>query len=277
MASWHSRLSLQFSLEAGRTVLRHQHDGGLRALASHYPEQGAVCHQVLVHPPGGLVGGDTLAIDAVVATGAHALVTTPGAGRFYRSTGAPALQALDARLEPGARLEWLPLETLAYNGCLGENRSRFDLAPESELVAWDMLALGLPAAGAGFEAGRFTQHIALPGLWLERGQIAADDLALWHSPGGLYRHTALATLVFAAGSPIAAPRRDALLTAARDIAATRHTALLAGATAPHPQVIVLRVVGQRIEPLAALLREVWAAWRQEAWNVPACTPRVWAT
>lgn len=277
MASWHSRLNLQFSLEAGRTVLRHQHDGGLRALASHYPEPGAVCHQVLVHPPGGLVGGDTLAIDAVVETGAHALVTTPGAGRFYRSTGAPARQTLDARLEPGARLEWLPLETLAYNGCLGENRSRFALASGAELIAWDLLALGLPAADATFQTGRFTQHIELPGLWLERGCLAADDAALLHGPGGLRGHTALATLLFAAGSPITAARRDALLDAARDIAASGHAALFAGATAPHPQVIVLRVVGQRIEPLAALLRAVWAAWRQDAWNVRACTPRVWAT
>ncbi|MDD4888242.1 MAG: urease accessory protein UreD [Thiomonas sp.] len=276
--SWHSRLHLQFSLEAGRTVLRHQHDGGLRALASHYPEQGAVCHQVLVHPPGGLVGGDTLAIDTVLEAGAHALVTTPGAGRFYRSTGAAAQQTLDARLEPGARLEWLPLETLAYNDCLGENRGRFHLAQGAELIAWDLLALGLPAAGAAFEAGRFTQHIELPGLWLERGLIAGDDLVLRHGPGGLRGHTALATLFFAAGSPIAPPRRDALLDAARQLAAqTPHAALLAGASAPHPQVIVLRVLGQRIEPIAALLRAVWADWRQEAWGLSACLPRVWAT
>ena len=278
MASWQSSLHLQFSLEAGRTVLRHQHDGGLRALVSHYPEQGVVCHQVLVHPPGGLVGSDTLAIDTVLETGAHALVTTPGAGRFYRSTGAPARQTLDARLAHGARLEWLPLETLAYNACLGENRSRFHLAPGAELIAWDLLALGLPAADAAFTTGCFTQHIELPGIWLERGLIAGDDRVLRHGPGGLRGHTALATLLFAAGSAIASPRRDALLDAARQLAAqTPHVALLAGASAPHPQVIVLRVLGQRIEPIAALLRAVWAAWRQEAWALPACPPRVWAT
>lgn len=277
MASWHSRLQLQFSLESGRTVLRHQHEGGLRALASHYPEQGAVCHQVLVHPPGGLVGGDILAIDASVGAGAHALVTTPGAGRFYRSTGAPALQTLDARLEPDARLEWLPLETLAYNDCLGENRSRLYLSPGAELIAWDMLALGLPAADAAFRSGRFTQHIELPGLWLERGHIAADDQALLQGLGGLHRHTALATLLFAAGSPIAPERRDVLLDAARGIAAAGHPGLLAGATAPNPQVITLRVLAHRIEPVAALLRDVWTAWRHEAWDLRACTPRVWAT
>jgi len=278
MAPWHSRLQLQFSAEAARTVLRHQHEGGLRALASHYPEDPGICHQVLVHPPGGLVGGDILDIDLSVQEGAHALVTTPGAGRFYRSTGAPARQTLEARLASGARLEWLPLETLAYSDCLGENRSRFHLAPGAELMAWDLLALGLPAADAAFRAGRFTQHIELPGIWLERGCIAGDDDALLHGPGGLRGHAALATLFFAAGSPLAAQRREALLDAARQAAdEAQQASVLFGATAPHAQIVALRVLGHRIEPVAALCRAVWAAWRQTGWGVGACAPRVWST
>ncbi len=278
MTPWYSRLQLQFSAEAARTVLRHQHEGGLRALASHYPEDPQICHQVLVHPPGGLVGGDILDIDLSVQEGAHALVTTPGAGRFYRSTGAPARQTLQARLAPGARLEWLPLETLAYNDCLGENRSCFHLAPGAELMAWDLLALGLPAADAAFRVGRFTQHIELPGIWLERGCVAGDDDALLHGPGGLRGHTAMATLFFAAGSPLAAQRREALLDAARQAAdEAKQASALFGATAPHAQVVALRVLGHRIEPVAALCRAVWAAWRQAGWGVGACAPRVWST
>lgn len=278
MSTWHSHLQLQFRLQHDRTVLHHRHEGGLRALASHYPEATTVCHQVLVHPPGGLVGGDTLAMDLDVDAGAHAVVTTPGAGRFYRSTGAPARQTLEARLAPGARLEWLPQDTLAYDGCIAENRSRFHLAPGAELIAWDQLALGLPAADSAFRHGRFTQHIELPGVWLERGHIAADDAALRHAPGGLQGHSTVATAWFAAGSALAAARRDALLDAARQLAASApHAALLAGATAPHPQIIVLRVLGHRTEPVAALLRAVWGAWRQLAWALPPCPPRVWAT
>ncbi|HML83036.1 MAG TPA: urease accessory protein UreD [Thiomonas arsenitoxydans] len=278
MTPWHSRLQLRFSAEPARTVLRHQHEGGLRALASHYPEDPQICHQVLVHPPGGLVGGDILDIDLSVQEGAHALVTTPGAGRFYRSTGAPARQTLEARLAPGARLEWLPLETLAYNDCLGENRSRFHLAPGAELMAWDLLALGLPAADAAFRSGRFTQHIELPGIWLERGCIAGDDDALLYGPGGLRGHTALATLFFAAGSPLASPRREALLDVARQAADdAQQASVLFGATAPHAQIVALRVLGHRIEPVAALCRAVWAAWRQTGWGVEDCAPRVWST
>ncbi len=146
-----------------RTVQHSLHDGPLRVLASLCPEGNAICHNVLVHPPGGLVGGDVLAIDLTLDPGAHALVTTPGAARFYRSTGATATQRLRASLAEGARLEWLPLETIAYSGCLGENLMRFELAPGAEVIGWDLLALGLPASEQAFARGRFTQCIELPG------------------------------------------------------------------------------------------------------------------
>ena len=59
---WHARLDLDYQLEQQRSVARFRHDGPLRILQSLYPEGDAVCHNVLVHPPGGLVGGDTLDI-----------------------------------------------------------------------------------------------------------------------------------------------------------------------------------------------------------------------
>ena len=85
--AWHAQLALDYRLEAGRTVARHQHTGPLRILQSLYPEGDTVCHNVLVHPPGGLTGGDRLDIRVQVGSGAHGLVTTPGASRFYRSDG----------------------------------------------------------------------------------------------------------------------------------------------------------------------------------------------
>ncbi|MDE2130872.1 MAG: urease accessory protein UreD [Betaproteobacteria bacterium] len=274
--AWASTLDLRYGRRHGRSTAHSRHAGALRVLAALHPEGPDICHHVLVHPPGGLVGGDRLDIRCDVEAQAHALVTTPGATRFYRSLGAPAVQTLDATLHEGTRLEWLPLETLAYNACLGENRSRFTLAPGAELFAWDMLALGLPAAGQAFQSGRFTQHLELPGVWLERGHLDATDAALLHSPSGLAGRTALGTLVFASGSPIAAPRRDALLDAARQLACG-DAERSAGATSPHPQVVVLRAASHRIEPLAALFKQVWAAWRHLAWDLPPCAPRVWAT
>ncbi|MEO5738308.1 MAG: urease accessory protein UreD, partial [Variovorax sp.] len=141
---WHARLQLDYQYESSRSVARFRHDGPLRILQSLYPEGDAVCHNVLVHPPGGLVGGDTLEIDITGAPGSHGLVTTPGATRFYRSEGELALQQTRIRLDAGARLEWLPLEAICYSGCRAQNRLRIEAAPGAELIGWDVTALGLP-------------------------------------------------------------------------------------------------------------------------------------
>ncbi|MEP7139502.1 MAG: urease accessory protein UreD, partial [Caldimonas sp.] len=113
---WHGHLVLDYRAGDGRCTVRDRHDGPLRVLRSLHPE-GAVCHSVLVHPPGGIVGGDQLSIAIGLEPGAHALVTTPGATRFYRSTGATAEQSTEIVAAAGSRIEWLPLETIAYSGC----------------------------------------------------------------------------------------------------------------------------------------------------------------
>ena len=199
---WHASLQLDYTLEGTRTVARHAHNGPLRILQSLYPEGDAVCHNVLVHPPGGLVGGDTLDITATVGPGAHGLVTTPGATRFYRSTGERALQRTHLTLAEGARLEWLPLEALCYNACNAENHLTLNLAPGAECMGWDVTALGLPHAGQPFETGRFVQHIEAPGRWLERGVIDAADHRLLESPQGLAGHRCMASLFFVTGRPL---------------------------------------------------------------------------
>jgi urease accessory protein len=273
--TWLARLDLDYTLEAQRSVARYLHQGPLRILQSLYPEGDAVCHNVLVHPPSGLVGGDTLDMHVTVGTGSHGLVTTPGATRFYRSEAGLATQQLHARLESGARLEWLPLEAIAYNGCDGLNRAVFDLAPGAELITWDITALGLPAADMPFAQGTFRQHMEMTGVWLERGTISAIDTRLMNSPLGLAGQRCMATLVFAAGSAIAAERAEAALDAARTAIEASPLRLQAGATQPHPQVIVLRVLAPVVEPAMQLLRPVWAAWRQVLWGLPGTVPRLW--
>jgi urease accessory protein len=279
--TWTGSLQLAYRQDdlrgARRTVLHDRHDGPLRVLASLYPETPAICHNVLVHPPGGLVGGDSLDISVTVDTHAHALVTTPGATRFYRSTGAEATQTLHARVAPQGRLEWLPLETIAYNGCIGRNLMRFDLAPGAEMIGWDLLALGLPAADQAFARGRFTQCIDLPGRWLERGVVDASDTLLLDSPLGWAGHRTLATLWFAAGSAIAPARRDALLNTARAAIEGDPLQRSGGASAVDDAVVVLRVLAPRVEPAMALLTRTWTAWRDAAWQLPATPPRVWRT
>ena len=273
---WHASLQLDYTLEGTRTVARHAHNGPLRILQSLYPEGDAVCHNVLVHPPGGLVGGDTLDISATVGPGAHGLVTTPGATRFYRSTGERALQRTHLTLAEGARLEWLPLEALCYNACNAENHLTLNLAPGAECMGWDVTALGLPHAGQPFDTGRFVQHIEAPGRWLERGVIDAADHRLLESPLGLAGQRCMASLFFVVGTPLERARRDTALDAARAVMDAHALKASAGATSPNGQVLVVRALAPQVEPAMQLLRQVRAAWRAALWQLCAEPPRIWS-
>lgn len=292
---WQGRLRLDYAREQGRSVARFAHEGPLRILQSIYPEGDDVCHNVLVHPPGGLVGGDTLDIAVTAAPGSHGLVTTPGASRFYRSEGEVALQRTAVQVEAGARLEWLPLEAIYYSGCMARNELRLNVAPGAELLGWDIAALGLPQAGQPYVRGSVQQHLELQGAWLERGRIDAEDARLMDGPLGLAGRRCMATLFFAAGSDITRARRDALLDAAREVIderapraggasssadttpAAKETpdGLIAGATAPGPQVVVVRALAPLVEPALRLLKAVRRAWRPLLWDLPPSEPRGW--
>ena len=271
----HAALSLDNLNETHRTVARYLHSGPLRILKSLYPEGDAICHNVLVHPPGGLVGGDMLDIKVSLGPGAHGLVTTPGATRFYRSEAGLATQQVHARLEAGARLEWLPLEAIAYNQCDALNRAVFDLAPGAELMTWDITALGLPATDLPFVQGTFRQHLEIPGVWLERGTLRGQDTRLLNSPLGLAGQRCMATLVFASGTPIATARLAQGLEAARECLEAHDLRWLSGVTSPHPQVMVLRVLAPVTEPAVHLLKQVWVAWRHALWQLGGTPPRLW--
>lgn len=168
------------------------------------------------------------------------------------------------------------METLAYSGCLAENRLTADLAPGAEMMGWDLLGLGLPAANRAWERGLFTQQLELPGVWLERSRVSAHD-PLLKSPLGWAGQTVLATLWFAAGTPLASARRDALLDAARNCVLGTPLASNAGVTAPQSRVLVLRVLAPQVEPAMRLLAAVRATWRAEAWGLKAEPPRIWRT
>ena len=273
---WHAHLDLHYRRDAAqRTVLRHAHTGPLRILKSLYPEGEGICHNVIVHPPGGLVGGDVLDVTVQAGAGAHGLISTPGATRFYRSDGPPTTQQVALTLDAGARLEWLPLEAIAYPGCDAHNTLRATRAEGAELIGWDVCALGLPAAGQAFDRGSLTQHLEIPGLWLERSHIDAADTRLLESPLGLNGQRCLGTLWLACGTAITRERREHLLQAVRAVIDSGPQDVQAGATSPNPQMIVVRAVAPLVEPLMAMFQRVWGALRAEAWGLPSVPPRIW--
>jgi urease accessory protein len=274
--TWHAALSIDYSRHAARTNAHFSHSGPLRILQSLYPEGDGICHNVIVHPPGGLVGGDVLDIKVAAGSDAHGLITTPGATRFYRSDGKPATQRTRIELDAGARLEWLPLESICYSGCIAENDLSLQLAAGSELMGWDICALGLPGADLPFVRGSFSQNIEVPGVWLERARVRADDAALLHGPMGLAGHTCFATLFFVAGSAMNRARRQLALDAARDVIASHPLESTAGASSVDAKVVVVRVLAAQVEPAASLLGAVRLAWRQQLWSLEAPPPRIWA-
>jgi len=273
---WQAKLRLDYSVEAQRCVARHVHEGPLRVLKALYPEGDRVCHHVLVHPPSGLVGGDELQINLHLQAGAHALITTPGATRFYGSDGLTAQQHVQAHVAEDATLEWLPLEALAYNRCQAHNQAVFHLAHGSRLIAWDVTALGLPHANQPFVQGQFQQHLEIAGTWLERGLIDAKDQRLLHSPLGLNAHTCVSTLVFAQGHAMADTLREQVVAMARELCESHPLRWQSGVSSPDERVVVVRVLSAQVENAMALLRSIWLQWRQQCWHLPAVMPRIWA-
>ncbi|MEO8280467.1 MAG: urease accessory protein UreD [Ideonella sp.] len=274
---WHGRLALDYEFDGGTTRSRSRHHGPMRVLASLYPEGPGVCHHVLVHPPGGLVGGDVLELDIGLSEHSHAVLTTPGATRFYRSAGEQARQQVNARLAAGARLEWLPMETICHRGTLAANRLTFELEPAAEMIGWDTLALGLPASGEVFDRGCLQQQIEVPGCWLERSIVDGTDRRLLDGRVGWAGNPVLANIWFSRGDALNEPLRQRLLDTARDAVAACALAGSAGATSPNDRLVVVRALAQRTEPAMRLLAQVRASWRQLAWDMPANPPRIWQT
>jgi urease accessory protein len=100
--SWLASLELAFARRDAATILaRRRHAGPLRVQKPLYPEDESVCHAIVLHPPAGIAGGDRLRIDCTPDAAAHALLTTPGAGKWYRANGLGAEQTVNLKVGAG--------------------------------------------------------------------------------------------------------------------------------------------------------------------------------
>jgi urease accessory protein len=302
---WIGHLDLHYrraaaSREGGtpRTIAHDRHEGPLRVLQSLYPEGDAICHQVLVHPPGGIVGGDRLFIDARLDAGTHALITTPGATRYYKSGGAWAEQTARLQVGEGARLEWLPLETIAYDGCRAHNRVQVDLAPGAQMLGWDLLVLGLPASGQTWSDGHYRQHLEVGDLWIDRAAISAADPTLLRHALAWGGYAVSASCWFATAEALPAGLGERLVEAARSCLAGRQShrqphpepnpqpnrqpnvqpeGIEAGVSQLGHRLVLVRALAAQAEPVHLAFRAIRQAWRQLAWDLQGEPPRIWAT
>jgi len=259
-AGWRAELSLGFERDAERTVLaRRRHDGPLVVQKPLYPEGGEVCHAIVVHPPAGVAGGDELVLDVQTEKAAFAQLTTPGAGKWYRSAGPWAAQRLAFGV--AGTLEWLPQETIVFDGALADLSTEVRLRADARYIGWEILCLGRAGSGERFTRGtmRLGSRISRDGklIWLERGRIDGGG-RLMQSHAGLAGHCVCGTLVAAA--PNVAPQR------AEGLAVT-----------VLPGVLIARYLGDSTEEAKRLFVRLWSVLRPQLLGREAREPRIWRT
>lgn len=269
---WRASLALGFERRGARTVLAtRRHDGPLVVQKALHPEGDAPCHAIVVHPPAGIAGGDELAIEVHAGEGSGALLTTPGAGKWYRSAGPWARQQVRIHAARGAAVEWLPQETIVFEGARADISFEAHLEDDARLVAWEIVCLGRTGSGEGFETGECRLHTRiLRGgrlVWRERGRIEPRSRAA-ASSAGLAGDPVFATMIVAA--PLI---EDECLAAARAVAPTRGSC---GVTRL-PGLLVARYRGDSSEVARRYCAALWAACRGPVLGREAVEPRIWRT
>ena len=267
--SWHAELELAYGrfADCTRPVLR-RHQGPLRVQKHLYAEGPQVCQHIIVHPPGGIAGGDRLNISAKVGEQAWAQLTSPGAAKWYRASG-PAYQQLTLQVAAGATLEWLPQESIVYSGAQAQLETRIELQGDARLCYWDMVALGRPASGERFDSGEFRSRLDIHRdgqlLWHERQRIAGND-GLLDSPIGLGGQPVFATLL------ITGDIDAELLERCRELPSA-----VRGDLTQLPGLLVARCLADEALHARAWLIALWQQLRPALLGREAVPPRIWNT
>ncbi|MBS9404193.1 urease accessory protein UreD [Halomonas sp. TRM85114] len=277
---WAASIELDFGVRDGVTrLVRSRHQGPLRVQRTFHPEaknpedKSGPCHAYLLHPPGGLVSGDALSIHASAGPGAHALLTTPAANRLYKADAHGVAWSQQTRLEvaDGGVLEWLPQETLAFDGSRGRQQTSIDLEGSARCLGWEIMALGRPASDLPFATGRIDQHFRLcrdgKPLWVERQPL--DPLhsrfsGRWGQGGATVQATLWAVGLDDEPAAIEALRATV-------------TASIRWAVTVRQGVLLLRYLGHERNEAWALCQRAWENLRPLLIGRDAHVPRIWLT
>ncbi|BBH12622.1 urease accessory protein UreD [Chromobacterium haemolyticum] len=267
---WAAELELAYQRRGGRTIpVRRRHCGPLR-VQRHFIDAAGQCQHIIVHPPGGMAGGDSLNLAVSLEEGADALLTSPGAAKWYDGFGRPASQRLELSLAPGARLEWLPLETILFAGAEVSLQGRVRLQGDAALLYGDVLCLGRPACGERFDRGRWRQSLDIERdgrlIWCERAALAGGDRML-DAAAGMGGQT-VAGLLLWAGPALPAALHQAIL----ELPLTGRAA-----ASQLPDVWLVRFIGDSAEAAHHWLRRARRLLYPFTHGRAAQEPRIWAT
>jgi urease accessory protein len=273
-SGWQAQLKLSLQQQRGRTVLaRRSHFGPLAVQRPFYPETDGTCHVYILHPPGGIVGGDELHIETNLDHGAKCLVTTPGATKLYRSNGDTALITNILTVADHGTLEWMPQEAIAFDGSRSLTTTDVHLESGADFCGWDIVCLGRRAAGEEFLNGSYRQSFR---IWRDHRPIAIESNAL---EGGSRQLTANWGLsgYSVSGTFLFVTRDEAQsLQALRERTENRYSDCRFGVTQMR-DVIVARYLGNSAEQAKALFTDVWSLLRKEVYRRFAVRPRIWDT
>lgn len=287
---WQASLALKIeNRQAGARLVSCHRLGPLHVQKAFYPEGRDLAHLYLLHPPGGLVSGDTLTIDAEVAKNSHALITTPGAGRLYGARrGAKTQTQLNTlTVSEGASLEWFPMETLYYSRSYGVSKTRVDIAEGGKFIGWDICSLGLPASEQPFVEGELRQSFDIyyngKADWFERWRFNADDKAFLENPVGLSNQSSNG--VFVAGpflddigesekTQTVSVELISQLQSLCERSKEQEKGLAGVSQVGHW--VVVRYLGNSTTHARELFTQAWFLLRPHLLNRPACAPRIWA-
>lgn len=266
-AGWQASLRLRLRASGGRTVLaERRHEGPLVVQRPFYPE-GPVCHLYLVHPPGGVAGGDQLLLQVQAEPGAQSVITTPAATKIYRSFGVRVASVTQQLQASDATLEWLPQETIVFRGAHARLSTRVQLDGRSRFIGWEILCLGRPACGERFTHGSVNQDFE---LWQQDRPLLIDRLRLQGSataldaPWGLDGKPVLGTM-------LAFPADTTQLQCARATCISQTTCTLVDG------VLLIRLRGENGEAVRAEFQRIWNALRPAFAGLAPHAPRIWAT
>ena len=273
--NWRGVLALRFAARDGRTLLaQRRHEGPLYIQQPFFPGDG-VCHAYLLHPPGGLAGGDELTLEARCDPGARVLLTTPAATKFYRSDGPVSVQRQRLHVAADATLEWLPLETILFGGSRAAIETTVELARGARFVGWEQLSLGRPLSGDRYAAGWLEQRTRIS----VAGEPLLIDTLRWRAGGrlleaewGLAGFGVCGALhVFPGDARLLAPIREVLGAVTPSYDELRCAATLLG------ELLVVRCLARSAERMRALLEELWVLIRATVIGCAPSPPRIWRT
>jgi urease accessory protein len=260
------------------------HFGPLRVQRAFYPEGNICAHLYLLHPPGGLVAGDYLTIGLHLKSHAQALMTTPSAGKIYNNiTERKQFQKVSLKIDNDAVLEWMPQETLVFDGAEGELITEVELNDNAQFMGWDIVCLGRPSSEDWFEHGRIRQVISIQRngvpLFIERNAISAKG-DIMQDKAGLAKQAVFGSFILTNDADqipeLDEEQREALENLAALTAESGQAKGLVAVT-HKPGLVIVRYLGPCADNAKKVFIKYWQWMRPFVNSREACAPRIWNT